>query len=51
MIGEKILLEAEKARADMLVTSCPTCKSQMKLNLKNRRVKIYDISEIISQLL
>ncbi|MBS7645480.1 MAG: (Fe-S)-binding protein [Candidatus Bathyarchaeia archaeon] len=51
MIGDKILIEAEKAGAGKVVTSCPTCKSQMEVNLKGRRIKVYDLSEVISQLL
>lgn len=50
-IGEKILEEAEKAGAEKIVTSCPTCKSQLEKSLKSRKVEIYDLSEIISLLL
>lgn len=50
-IGEKVLEEAEKAGAERIVTSCPACKSQLEKNLKGRKVEVYDLSEIINQLL
>lgn len=50
-IGENLLREVEKIGADEIVTSCPTCKSQLERSIKNGKVKVHDLTEIVSQLI
>ncbi len=50
-IGKKVIEEAEKVDAEVLVTSCPLCKELLSKNANGKNIEVYELSELITKIL
>lgn len=49
-IGGKVVEEAEKVRAEALVTACPLCKELLAKHATEKNIELYDLAELVKKL-